>query len=174
MSTIDTLGTFERRGEELEVRFERLLPRPPETVWRALTDPERLSDWMGKSELEPRVGGRIRLLITQARPMTGVIQIWEPHKVLEFSWSNGDAPNSVVRYELTPEGDGTRLVFTQKRMPYLTCALMLPGWHFLFTRLHGLMDEVAQQQTRATWKDLQTRYVEHYQLRGVHLEHPAP
>ena len=52
------LGTYQRHGDHIDVRFERHYPRPPEKVWRALTDPERLADWMGVSHVEPHVGGR--------------------------------------------------------------------------------------------------------------------
>ena len=50
-----------------------------------------------------------------------------PH-VLEFSWSNTHAPQSIVRYELQPRDRGTWLVFTHRGMPYANSALMLPGW----------------------------------------------
>ena len=46
------LGTYERNGDHIDVRFERHYPRPPETVWKALTDPARLADWMGRSPQE--------------------------------------------------------------------------------------------------------------------------
>ena len=62
----EALGIFERRGEDLDLRFERIYPRPPETVWSALTGPKRLRDWMGASRVEPRVGGRIDLMIGAA------------------------------------------------------------------------------------------------------------
>ena len=38
------------------------------------------------------------------------------------------------RFELTREGDGARLVFTHKGMPYASSGLMLPGWHFYLAR----------------------------------------
>lgn len=62
MASSEALGTFEPRGDHIDVRFERHYPRPVETVWRAITDPARLADWMGVSQVEPHVGGRIVLM----------------------------------------------------------------------------------------------------------------
>jgi uncharacterized protein YndB with AHSA1/START domain len=38
-------GVLERRDETIAVRFTRLLPHPPEKVWRALTEAGHLAAW---------------------------------------------------------------------------------------------------------------------------------
>jgi uncharacterized protein YndB with AHSA1/START domain len=43
-----------------EVRFERLLPGPIETVWAYLTDARRRGEWFASGPMEPRVGGKIQ------------------------------------------------------------------------------------------------------------------
>src|SRR5438552_2063215 len=108
---MDDLGTFERRGDDVDLRYERRYPRPVETVWAALTDPVRLADWIGAALVEPRVGGRYELFVDRKRPMTGRILTWEPPRLLAFTWDTGDAPPSTVRCELSHDGDGTRLIF---------------------------------------------------------------
>jgi uncharacterized protein YndB with AHSA1/START domain len=166
------LGTFEQHGEDLDLRFERLYPRPVETVWSALTEPERLKDWMGASLVEPRAGGRIDLMIGGVQPMTGRILIWDPPRTLEFSWSNADTPNSVVRYELIREGASTRMIFTHKGVPYARSGLMLPGWHTFFALLGSLLDGALTPHAPRSWREMQRVYVDHYQLRGVLLDVP--
>ena len=166
---MEALGAFERHDDVIDVRFERHYPRPVETVWRALTEPERLADWMGVCEMEPFVGGRVQLMKDTAHPMQGEVLVWEPPRVLEFSWTNTHAPNSVVRYELEPAEGGTRLVFTHLSMPYENSALMLPGWHDFFARLGFALGGTAPPGTMDIRK-MQAAYVEHYQLRGVRLE----
>jgi len=172
MQGVEELGTFKRRHEHIDVRFERLYPRPPETVWSALTDPARLADWMGVSHVEPRVGGRFDMMVDGPHPMTGRVLVWEPPQILELTWSNADAPESIVRYELTREGDGTRLIFTHRGMPYTSSALMLPGWHALFVLLGNAIDEAAPRQPKlsSSWREMQAIYVDHYKLRGVKLD----
>jgi uncharacterized protein YndB with AHSA1/START domain len=169
MASSEALGTFEPRGDHIDVRFERYYPRPVETVWRAITDPARLADWMGVSQVEPRVGGRIVLMADGPHPMTGHILTWDPPKVLEFSWSNTHAPDSVVRYELAPAAGGTRLRFTHRGMPYENSALMLPGWHNYFARLGERLAGVPPDDARS-FRTMQSTYIEHYRLSGVRLD----
>ena len=55
---MDELGSFERRGDLVDLRYERRFARPIETVCAALTEPARLEDWLGRAVVEPFVGGR--------------------------------------------------------------------------------------------------------------------
>jgi len=155
------LGTYTRRADgKLDIRFERTYPRPVGTVWAALTEPERLADWMGKSSVEPRVGGKFLTIQDSAAPLTGEVRVWEPPKVLEFSWSNKDAPDSVVRYELTPDGKtGTRMVFTQKGVLPGRSALMMPGWQWLFDRLANVLEGKAGTLSGKNWSQWQQVYL---------------
>ena len=139
-------------------------------MWSALTDPERLADWMGVARVEPHVGGRFELMLGGPHPMTGRIRVWEPPHVLEVTWRNTHAPDSIVRYELTREGDGARLIFTHRGIPYANSALMLPGWHAFFERLGSLLDGAAPPQAKPSWREMQAIYVDHYKLHGVTLD----
>ena len=169
MAGNDSLATIERHGAAIDVRFVRHYPRPVETVWSALTEPERLADWMGISNVEPRVVGRVDRMIDGPHPMTGRVLVWDPPSVLELSWSNTHAPDSVIRYELTPEGGGTRLVFTHQGMPYANSALMLPGWHDFLRRLGSLLEGVPDRDG-PSFRKMQAIYIDHYRLHGVRLE----
>ena len=170
MKGIDQLGAFQRHDDNIDVRFERYYPRSIDRVWSALTQPERLQDWMGASRIEPHIGGQIDLMTDGSAPMTGHILVWDPPRILEFTWSNAHAPNSVIRYELEGDGDGTRLIFTHQGMPYATSALMLPGWHFFLSQLGAALCDTEQQTPDRSWREMQEIYVEHYKLHGVALD----
>jgi uncharacterized protein YndB with AHSA1/START domain len=169
---MDELGRFERRGDTVDLRYERRYPRPIETVWAALTDPARLGEWLGAARVEPQVGGRYELFIDRKRPMTGRVLTWEPPRLLEFSWDTGDAPPSTVRCELTAEDAGTRLVFTHKGVGFVWIALVLPGWHHLLERLASLLAGMVQNDSMERWRELQASYLGRYQLQGVMLDPP--
>lgn len=159
--TNQMLGSYARRGDVLDIRFERNYPRPIETVWAALTEPERLSDWMGTTIVEPRVGGRFDTIQDSEAPMTGKVLVWQPPEVLEFTWSNKDAPDSVVRYELRRDGAAaTRLVFMQRGVLPGRSSLMMPGWHWLFDRLANVFEGKAGTQSGKTWSEWQAIYVD--------------
>ncbi len=168
---MDELGSFARSGDNVDLRYERRYPRPVETVWAALTQPARLTDWLGQALVEPHVGGRYELFIDRPRPMTGRILTWQPPTLLEFTWDTGDAPASVVRSELTPDGDGTRLVFLHNGASFVWIALVLPGWHVNLERLDSLLaGGTPQSFSMPRWRELQQVYLDRYELGGVMLD----
>ena len=173
---MEALGTFERQGDVVDLRYERRYPRPIETVWAALTEPARLGDWLGQALVEPHVGGRYELFIERPRPMTGRIVTWQPPRLLEFSWDTGDAPATLVRCELSPDdagdGKGTRLVFTHKAMGFVWIGLVLPGWHTHLERLASLLEGHALGDSMPRWRELQAIYLDHYKLEGVMIDPP--
>jgi uncharacterized protein YndB with AHSA1/START domain len=170
MQATEPLGAIERHDDHIDVRFERFYPRSVEKVWSALTDPKRLEDWMGVAVVEPHVGGRYDMMLDGPHPMTGRIRVWEPPRVLEINWSNADAPDSIVRYELAPDGNGARLSFTHRHMPYGSSALMLPGWHILLRRLGDTLEDTpVPPEWGPGWREMQAVYVDHYALQGVRL-----
>ncbi|HEY2766710.1 MAG TPA: SRPBCC domain-containing protein [Solirubrobacteraceae bacterium] len=121
------------------VRLERLLPDPPATVWRALTDRERLRSWFPSDVIVE--GGRwvAGAAITFPFPpeiidMTligRVLEVDEPN-VLVFTW--GD---DALRFELTPHEGGTRLVLIDE-LPASGAARNAAGWDTCLDRLAGL------------------------------------
>lgn len=164
---MDDLGTYERHGDHIDVRFERHYPRPPETVWSALTDPARLADWMGVSLVEPHAGGRFETMLDGPKPMRGTVLVWDPPRALELAWSNEHAPASTIRYDLSPDQSGTRVVFVHRHMPFATCALMLPGWHTFLSQLGQVLEDEVPFDWVARWRQMQTLYTAHYGLSGL-------
>ncbi len=118
--TPSRLGVIERRGNDIDVRFERFYRRPIESLWKALTEPARLADWMGESFVEPFVGGRYETMLDGLKPMRGIVRVWEPPSVLEYDWRSDHAPRSVARWELSPVEASTRVIFRHFDMPYST------------------------------------------------------
>jgi len=120
-------GTVHLAGGRSTVRFERRLAHPPEKVWRALTEPAQLASWFPVApdwELTPGAKIRFELLNERAPAGEGEIIAVDPPRLLEYSW---DA--SVLRWELTPDGDGTRLVFTDTSTEVERVPQELAGWH---------------------------------------------
>ena len=166
----DRLGTFERRGDHIDVRFERVYRRPVESVWKALTEPARLADWMGESYVEPHVGGRYETMLDGLKPMRGRVRIWEPPTLLEYDFRNDHAPDSVARWELSADATGTRVIFEHRGMPYANSNLMLPGWHAYLDHLGAVLDGAPPGDWQLSWRALQDIYARHYGLEGLTRE----
>ena len=101
--------------ESISLEFD--LHHPPEKVWRALTDPALLAEWLLPVigfELEPNAAFTFK---TQAYPgWDGTVNCRfveiEPNRKLSYTWS---VPflDTVVTFTLTPTASGTRLSLVQ-------------------------------------------------------------
>jgi uncharacterized protein YndB with AHSA1/START domain len=113
MIPVDT--TAHSQTESISFEFD--LPHVPEKVWRALTDPVLLAEWLlpvVDLKLEPGAA-----FTFTARPQPGwdgivscrFLEI-EARRKLSYTWVVGDMDN-VVTFTLTPTASGTRLSLVQ-------------------------------------------------------------
>jgi uncharacterized protein YndB with AHSA1/START domain len=124
-------GMLRSEGDRAGVRFERRYDFAPDEVWSALTEPERITRWLANvAELELQVGGRFALVWHEDDQRTdGTVLALEPGRVLELGWTYPDEPDSAVRFELRPDGDGTILVLDHRGLPPASIAGYGAGWH---------------------------------------------
>jgi uncharacterized protein YndB with AHSA1/START domain len=121
-----------------EVLFERRLGVPRERVWRALTDPQELGGWLAPADIELRVGGSVVLKFEDGDERGTITELREP-EVIAYTWNEGKS-DSVVRFELEPDGDGTRLVLRHTFEGDADLPSYGGGWHH---HLEQLMAQVA-------------------------------
>lgn len=139
----NSLGTVSRTGDTFEILFERRISKPIEKVWAALTVPERIADWLGIVDLDPRLGGHYILKFSAEDPgMVGEIIAFEPVRVLAHTWPDPDHPGGIVRYELEPDGAGCRLRLTNSGLPG-KYARSIAGWHVFLDAIPGATDGAA-------------------------------
>jgi uncharacterized protein YndB with AHSA1/START domain len=121
-------GTLERlKDGNYRVRYERHYPHPPDKVWRALIDPTELKHWFPSAiEGERKPGAKLRFVFEgEAGPVTeGVMRVYDPPRVLEFTWLD-----DLLRFELSPERDGCKLVFFTTFTERVKAPRDSAGWH---------------------------------------------
>jgi uncharacterized protein YndB with AHSA1/START domain len=100
------------------IQREVLIPQPPEKVWRALTEPATLAEWMFPNDIQPRVGHHFTFQVppNPKAKFDGLVVRCEvlecmPPSRLVFSWAAAELTDSRVSFRLEPEGEGTRLFF---------------------------------------------------------------
>lgn len=116
MSSDAPLGEVTRDDGRWCLRYERLLRHPPAKVWAAITRSEHLAHWLPCDLVgERRAGARLELpfwpetvekYALDATPLSGEIRVWDPPHVFEWTWDV-----DLLRFELTPDPAGTRLIF---------------------------------------------------------------
>jgi uncharacterized protein YndB with AHSA1/START domain len=93
--------------ETRSVVVEREVPFPPEKIWRALTQPHLIEEWLMKNDFQPAVDHRFTLRGDWGSVDCQVLTL-EPNKTLAYAWG-AMGLESVVTWTLTPTSAGTRL-----------------------------------------------------------------
>ena len=100
------------------VVVEREIAHPPEKLWRALTQPHLIEEWLMKNDFEPSVGHRFNLRGDWGGVLDCEVLTVEPNRTLSYTWNfaHEDAAfdlKSVVTFTLTPTNTGTHLRMEQ-------------------------------------------------------------
>jgi uncharacterized protein YndB with AHSA1/START domain len=115
MNITDTTASSQTASLSLE--FD--LPHAPAKVWRALTDPALLAEWLlpvFDLQLEP---GTAFMFKTQPYPgWDGTVKCQfleiEAQRTLSYTWGVGEMNlDTIVTFTLTPTASGTRLSLVQ-------------------------------------------------------------
>lgn len=97
--------------ETLSVTVERELPFPPAKIWRALTQPALIEEWLMQNDFKPVVDQRFTLRADWGSVDCKVLEI-EPNKTLAYTWG-AYGLESVVTWTLTPTATGTLVRMVQ-------------------------------------------------------------
>jgi uncharacterized protein YndB with AHSA1/START domain len=127
--------------------IEREFPHPPEKLWRALTQPHLIEEWLMKNDFKPAVGHRFNLSGEWGGVLDCKVLAVEPHKTLSYTWdfNHEDAAfnlKSVVTFTLTPTSTGTHLRVEQagfrpdQKQAYGGAHA---GWKQFFTKLEQVL-----------------------------------
>jgi uncharacterized protein YndB with AHSA1/START domain len=125
-----SIGNFTRPDAPWSALRRERIARPPERVWRALTDPRELAAWWcDEADLDLRPGGRCRFggprafgggrRVGEPAPECRILELSAPERLV-LRWPIGGI-ETVVRYELAGRLDETDLSVVQT-------APRSPGW----------------------------------------------
>jgi uncharacterized protein YndB with AHSA1/START domain len=143
-----TNKTAQSQTESISLEFD--LHHAPEKVWRALTDPVLLVEWLlpvVDLKIEP---GAAFTFKAQPQPgWDGIVNCQfleiEPHRKLNYSWVVGEI-DTVVTFTLTPTPLGTRLLLVQsgfKPDQKQNFAGARYGWKMMGGKLVDLLTRIA-------------------------------
>jgi uncharacterized protein YndB with AHSA1/START domain len=133
--------------ETRSVVVEREIAHPPEKLWRALTQPHLIEEWLMKNDFSPSVGHRFNLRGDWGGVLDCEVLAVEPNRRLSYTWNfaHDDAAfdlTSVVTFTLTPTNTGTNLRMEQagfrtgQKQAYGGARL---GWQQFFAKLEQVL-----------------------------------
>jgi uncharacterized protein YndB with AHSA1/START domain len=105
--------SFSRLGGRIRAVLRRRFEHPPAQVWAMLTDPMLLPQWLAPGAIELAVGGAARLDFGDSGVVIdSTVSALQEGRLLQYAWSGPGDPVRPLRWELAPEGAGTRLTLT--------------------------------------------------------------
>lgn len=139
--------------ETRSVVVEREFPHPPGRLWRALTQPHLIAEWLMRNDFAPVVGHAFQLNGDWGGTLDCEVLTVEPERTLAYSWDFAhDDPaydlKSVVTFTLEPTTAGTRLRMEQAGFrPEQKQAFggAHAGWGQFMGRLEQVLDREAGQ-----------------------------
>jgi uncharacterized protein YndB with AHSA1/START domain len=137
----DLTENKEKANDEV-VKIERTFNAPVERVWRAITDEDQMRQWYFPmiEHFKPEEGFETQFNVHHEGK--DYLHIWKvkevvPQKKISVEWKYGGYPgNSLVSFELFPQGDKTKLVLTHEdietfipeKYPELAKENFMEGW----------------------------------------------
>lgn len=156
--------------EEWVLVISRRLPHSPDQVWAALTEADQLSAW-GPFLTDRGLGspGRVRLTrrdVGDPTTIEGYVHTADRPRLLVYDWEGG-----TLRWELTDDGDGTRLTLRHRFADQARAPSFAAGWHLCLDSLVGLLagqptpSFVGDSACAHGWSELYDHYTQHLMTR---------
>jgi len=138
-------------------RFERHLKHSVENVWAYLTENDKLAEWFAELRVDDlREGGVIRFDMQNGTFVEMEIIELQTNAVLEYTWGEDR-----VRFELSPEPGGCRLVLIEKITKTTDHTPKdLAGWHVCLEVIGALLDGRTLASRKEEWEIWYEKYVE--------------
>ncbi len=128
-------------AEPETIRVERRIAAPPSAVFRYLTESDLWARWQGEvAELDPRPGGRFRVLMAEGQVVEGAYLAVEPNARVVITWGWDGHPRmpagtTTVEFELIEDGAETIVRLTHRGIPPEDLSLHRQGWDVFLARL---------------------------------------
>jgi uncharacterized protein YndB with AHSA1/START domain len=137
-------------SESNVIQIDHLYSFPASRVWEALTDPVLHARWWAAGDVRLIVGHRFELDMGKwGKQACEVLEV-EPERLLKYRFAVGTL-DTVITWQLLPEGAGTRLTLRHEGFnldtPMGRAALegMAPGWPRILLKLQTVLEEVLSQ-----------------------------
>jgi uncharacterized protein YndB with AHSA1/START domain len=153
---LGTLRSTEGRGVvRMEDRFDTAI----DDLWSALTDPRRLTRWLGEVEGDLRLGGDFRFrFFASGSEGTGRVEACEPPRRLLLTMALGQPDEDVIEATLTADGGQTILVWEERGMPLDLIAAYGAGVQIHVEDLAAYLAGRDRVDAAARWGELQPAY----------------
>lgn len=146
--------TGSMKKDDEPITLKETFERDPETVWKAITDPEQMREWFFEAipAFEPVVGFEVEFNVESGDrnfPHQWRVTKVVPRELIEYSWKYGGyLGDSFVSFKLEPRNGSTILWLShtvtedfQEDVPEFTRESGIGGWsYFIKQRLKEYLE----------------------------------
>jgi uncharacterized protein YndB with AHSA1/START domain len=158
MEIHDMDGTLEPAADRWRLRFTRRLAHAPDTVWRALTEPEHLAAWFPQPIVGHWAVGSPLRFASQYGDFDGEVLAFQPISLIEFRWGT-----DTIRLELARDGEGSVLTLLDTFDEQGKAARDAAGWHVCLDALGRSLDGTKSQLPPGEgWQAVHKTYVDRF------------
>ena len=160
-----TAAEYHADGDRWTLVFVRAMRHPPERVWDALTKPDQVAEWAPYTADRDlgRTGDATLTMIDGdvAQELSAHVTRAERPHLLEYSWGE-----DLLRWELAPEGAGTRLTLRHTLADRDWLPKAAAGWHLCLDVAERFLDGQPVGPIRGRdamnhgWQELHGAYAE--------------
>lgn len=159
--SVRTLGTLRAADGTGIVRLEDRFDTDIDDLWSALTDPSRLTGWLGEVAGDLRQGGEFHArYFASGWEGTCRVEVCQPPKRLLILTATPDEPDGVLEATLTADGDHTILVIEDRGVPLEQIAAYGAGDQIHVEDLAAYLVGHERCDARARWRELHPAYQE--------------
>jgi len=142
------------------LRLQVFVDAPPKKVFKAVSDPERLTRWfVDTATLSPRKGGRYALGWTDGPTHTGKVLEFVRGKSLTLTWQwpgIEDQLQTRLKISVEPKGDGAIVRFTHSGFPKQERwvdlhAGAVQGWMYFLMNLKSVVEHKRDLRSPHDW-----------------------
>lgn len=125
------------------IRIEHVYKQSPQRVWRALTDPALVAKWWAAGDVRAEVGHRFDMDMGPWGMQPCEVLAVEPERLFRYRFAQPTL-NTIITFELVPDGSGTRLTLTHEGFdldnPLSRRAFegMRPGWPGILAKIEAV------------------------------------
>ncbi len=153
------LGTLRSAGGKGVVRVEDRLGADIDDVWSALTDPLRLTRWIGTVEGDLRVGGEFQFHFdSTGSEGTGRVDACESPRRLLLTMEVGEPGENIIEITLAAQGEQTDVVWEERGVPLEYLAGYGGGVQIHVEDLAAYLAGRERTDAKARWSELQPAY----------------
>jgi uncharacterized protein YndB with AHSA1/START domain len=159
--TNEELGTLSRANDRLQGRLERFIEHDQLMVWKALTAPEKIVEWLAPGTIELKSGGAAKLnFVDSGTVIDSTVTALDAPRLLEYSWSGPGEPLRPVRWETQAADGGTRLTLTVSMPGNEDIARACAGWEAHLMMLMSALEGVPMKFPFERFKTTREAYKE--------------